>query len=199
MKSVCIWSWTGFDGTDRRFLPVKNMLQNIPFLSPLMKGTDSFCIWHDCDPNTAKETDLLLCEAVSSNADNKWVLLLNRYPNTCLPQLQQGQLSGGTPASARTSHTDSQQWIPWIQSLRGTTSVSEECCHQITTLRMILKLLKILSQYLNVTATWSNKWWIIYIIFPRLGLPSVIYTSDAGFGSIPVLSLSSKKAGNNNH
>lgn len=75
----------------------------------------------------------------------------------------------------------------------------EECCHQITTLRMVLKLLKYLSQYLNVTSRWSNKWWIIYIIFPRLGLSSVIYSSDAGFNFIPVVSVSSEKAGNNNH
>lgn len=77
--------------------------------------------------------------------------------------------------------------------------MAEECCHPITTLRTILKLLKFLSQYLNATATWSNKWWIIYIIFPRPGLPSVIYTSDAGFGFTPVVRVSSQKAGNNNH
>lgn len=41
----------------------------------------------------------------------------------------------------------------------------EECCHQIATLRTILKLLKFLSQNLNVTATWNNKCCIIYIYF----------------------------------
>lgn len=175
MKSVCIWSWTGFDETDHRFLSVKNTVWNTLFLSPLKKGTDSFCIWHGCDPITAKD---------------------NWYPPLWSCCQQQGRLSGGTPASARISHTDSQQWIQWVQSVRGTTSVFEKCSHQIRTL---LKLLKFLSQYLNVTARWSNKWQIIYITFPRLGLLSVIYTSDAGFGFIPVVSVSSEKAGNNNN
>lgn len=135
-----------------------------------------------------------------ASADNKRVLLLNRYPGNCLPAAAR-TTSRGTPASARTSHTDSQQWIPWIQPLRGTASVLEECCHQITTPRPVLTFLKFLSQYLNVTGRWSNKWRIIYIIFPRLGLPNVIYTSDAGFGFIPAASVLSEKAeiNNNNH
>lgn len=188
-----------------------------------LQKAETFCTWHECDPITAKDNWSLLSwscpqppprQAVSLSALQKALPFYGASTrpfcstSSQVPAFwrQPGQLSAGTPTSARKSRADSQQWIPRIQTNKGHnfTSVFEECCHQITTPRTILNLLKFLSQCLNVTARWSNKWWIIYFTFPRLGLPSVIYTSHAGFcfGFIPVVSVSPERVRttiNNNH